>query len=129
MAGLCSYGASGKSSSHIDYFGWFYSLRNEKPNPYLSESSLMRAKDQLKLKAENLSLTFGSIQALMGISLDVYGDKILALIGPNGARKTCLLNCISGFYHPQKGKSLLDGKDIIRLSPSNWAKIGISRTF
>ena len=93
------------------------------------ESSLMRAKDQLKLKVENLSLSFGSIQVLSDVSLEVYGDEILALIGPNGAGKTCLLNCISGFYHPQRGRILFNGQDISRLSPSNRAKIGISRTF
>lgn len=89
----------------------------------------MRAKEQLKLKVENLSLTFGSIQALLDVSLEIYGGEIMALIGPNGAGKTCLLNCISGFYHPQRGRIILDGRDISRLSPSNRAKIGISRTF
>jgi branched-chain amino acid transport system ATP-binding protein len=89
----------------------------------------MRAQDQLKLKLENLSLSFGSVQSLMDVSLQVYGDEILALIGPNGAGKTCLLNCISGFYHPQKGRVLLGNQDISRLSPSQRAEIGISRTF
>jgi branched-chain amino acid transport system ATP-binding protein len=89
----------------------------------------MRDREQLRLKVENLSLAFGSVQALMDVSLEVYGDEILALIGPNGAGKTCLLNCISGFYHPHKGRILLNGQDISRLSPTNRAKIGISRTF
>ena len=84
---------------------------------------------QSKLKAENLSLTFGNVQALMDVSFEVYGDEILALIGPNGAGKTSLLNCISGFYQPQAGSIYYDGQDISNLRPSKRARLGISRTF
>lgn len=55
--------------------------------------------------------------------------ELLALIGPNGAGKTSLLNCISGFYHPQKGSISFEGRDISRLNPVQRFKLGISRTF
>lgn len=89
----------------------------------------MEAKGELKLKVKDLKLGFGSLQALMDVSFEVYGDEILALIGPNGAGKTSLLNCISGFYHPQKGRILLNEQDISRFSPAKRAQKGISRTF
>jgi branched-chain amino acid transport system ATP-binding protein len=89
----------------------------------------MTAEDQTKLKVEDLSLSFGSVQALMDVSFEVNGDEILALIGPNGAGKTSLLNCVSGFYHAQRGSVSFEGNDISRFSPSKRAKLGISRTF
>ena len=89
----------------------------------------MQSRGELKLKVEKLSLSFGSVQALLDVSFDVYEDEILALIGPNGAGKTSLLNCISGFYHPDRGRVFFNGQDISHLSPSKRAKLGISRTF
>ena len=52
------------------------------------------------LDIEDVSLSFGGVNALINLSLQVKQGELLALIGPNGAGKTCLLNCISGFYHP-----------------------------
>ena len=89
----------------------------------------METRDEFKLRVKELSLTFGSVKALMNVSFDVHRDEILALIGPNGAGKTCLLNCVSGFYHQERGNILYDGQDISRLLPSKRAKMGISRTF
>lgn len=89
----------------------------------------METKDEFKLSVKELSLAFGSVQALINVSFDVHRDEILALIGPNGAGKTSLLNCVSGFYHQERGDIFYDGQDISRLSPSKRAKIGISRTF
>jgi len=84
---------------------------------------------KVKMRAENVSLSFGKVQALADVSFDVYEDEILALIGPNGAGKTSLLNCISGFYHPQLGSIFYEGQDISRLPPAKRARLGISRTF
>lgn len=86
-------------------------------------------KQEVKMSARGLNLTFGKVQALMDVSFDVHPGEILALIGPNGAGKTSLLNCISGFYQPQKGSIFYEGRDIARLTPSKRAKLGISRTF
>lgn len=54
---------------------------------------------------------------------------MLAIIGSNGAGKTCLLNCISGFYHPQSGRILFNGQDVTALTSHEIAGLGISRTF
>jgi len=89
----------------------------------------MTAKGQVKLRIENLSLSFGGVRALSDLSLDVRDNEILAIIGPNGAGKTALLNCISGFYKPQKGEIYYDGKRITRVRPDKIAALGLARTF
>lgn len=85
--------------------------------------------DRVKLKIENLSLSFGGVSALIDVSLDIRDKEILAIIGPNGAGKTALLNCINGFYKPQKGEIYFDGKRITRMRPDKLARLGIARTF
>lgn len=77
----------------------------------------------------DVTLSFGGLTVLHDISVDILNGELLALIGPNGAGKTSLLNCISGFYHPQKGSISFEGRDISRLNPVQRFKLGISRTF
>jgi branched-chain amino acid transport system ATP-binding protein len=89
----------------------------------------MTAKGQVKLRIDDLSLSFGGVRALSDLSLDVRDNEILAIIGPNGAGKTALLNCISGFYKPQKGEIHYDGKRITRMRPDKIAALGLARTF
>jgi branched-chain amino acid transport system ATP-binding protein len=84
---------------------------------------------QVKLRIDNLSLSFGGIRALIDVSMDIRDNEILAIIGPNGAGKTALLNCINGFYKPQKGEIYYDGQRITRMRPDKLAKLGIARTF
>jgi branched-chain amino acid transport system ATP-binding protein len=84
---------------------------------------------QVKLRIENLSLSFGGVRALADVSLDIRDNEILAIIGPNGAGKTALLNCINGFYKPQKGEIYYNGQRITRMRPDKLAKLGIARTF
>jgi branched-chain amino acid transport system ATP-binding protein len=88
-----------------------------------------RPTDQVKLRIDNLSLSFGGVQALIDVSIDVRDKEILAIIGPNGAGKTALLNCINGFYKPQEGEIYYDGRRITRKRPDKLAKQGIARTF
>jgi branched-chain amino acid transport system ATP-binding protein len=76
-----------------------------------------------------LGLSFGGVSALQEVGFEVKENEILAIIGPNGAGKTALLNCISGFYKPQKGAILFDGRDITSMRPDKLAKMGIARTF
>ena len=73
--------------------------------------------NQVKIRIESLSLSFGGVKALRDISLDIRDNEILAIIGPNGAGKTCLLNCINGFYKPQMGEIFYEGKRITRIRP------------
>ncbi len=82
---------------------------------------------QLEIAA--VSKAFGGVQAVTRVSLDVRRGEILSVIGPNGAGKTTLLNMISGFYHPDRGRILLDGADVTRVSPSRMAELGVARTF
>jgi len=84
---------------------------------------------QVKLRIDDLSLSFGGVKALTEVSLDIRDNEILAIIGPNGAGKTALLNCINGFYKPQKGEIHYDGQRITRMRPDKLAKLGIARTF
>jgi len=84
---------------------------------------------QVKLRIDNLFLSFGGVSALLDVSMEIRDKEILAIIGPNGAGKTALLNCINGFYKPQKGEIVCDGKRITRMRPDKLAKLGIARTF
>ena len=81
------------------------------------------------IKADKLSLSFGGVRSLIDVSVDIKENEILAIIGPNGAGKTSLLNCINGFYKPQKGMITFNGKDITHIRPDKAAKMGLARTF
>ena len=78
---------------------------------------------------QDISLNFGGIEALSEVSVSVEPGELYAIIGPNGAGKTSLLNCISGFYRPNKGDLLFEGKNLLRFRPDQIAKLGIARTF
>jgi branched-chain amino acid transport system ATP-binding protein len=84
---------------------------------------------QTLIQIDNLSLSFGGIKALIDVSIDIRDNEILAIIGPNGAGKTALLNCINGFYKPQKGEIYFKAQRITRKRPDKLAKLGIARTF
>lgn len=84
---------------------------------------------QVKIRIENLSLSFGGAKALSDVSLEIRDKEILAIIGPNGAGKTCILNCLNGFYKPQKGEIYFDGQRITRIRPDKAARLGLARTF
>ena len=81
------------------------------------------------LQADNLHLGFGGIKALSGVSLQARRGDITAVIGPNGAGKTSLFNTLSGFYKPQQGRVLLEGRDITASSADRRAALGMARTF
>jgi branched-chain amino acid transport system ATP-binding protein len=81
------------------------------------------------LQIQEVSKAFGGVQAVNRVSLDVHQGEILSVIGPNGAGKTTVLNMISGFYHPDRGRIVLEGRDITELAPSRIAALGVARTF
>jgi branched-chain amino acid transport system ATP-binding protein len=83
----------------------------------------------VKIRIDNVSLSFGGVRALIDVSAEIRDKEIPAIIGPNGAGKTALLNCINGFYKPQKGEIYFEGRRITRMRPDKLAKMGISRTF
>lgn len=83
----------------------------------------------VKLHISKLSLSFGGVNALVDIDIDIRDNEILAIIGPNGAGKTALLNCISGFYKPQTGDIYFEGRKVTKMRPDKLARLGIARTF
>lgn len=78
---------------------------------------------------DNLSLTFGGLNALTAVSLEVERGSITSVIGPNGAGKTSLLNCISGFYRATGGRILFEGHDLTPLRPHAISGLGVARAF
>jgi branched-chain amino acid transport system ATP-binding protein len=82
-----------------------------------------------QLSVHGVSKSFGGVQAVSGVDLEVGRDELVSVIGPNGAGKTSLLNMVSGFYHPDRGRIALDGQDITRLAPNRIAALGVARTF
>jgi branched-chain amino acid transport system ATP-binding protein len=87
------------------------------------------AADELLLSVDDVSLSFGGVKAVTGVSFDIRKGEIRAIIGPNGAGKTSMLNVINGFYHPQRGKITFKGKTRSRMRPYVAARGGIARTF
>ena len=81
------------------------------------------------LKTENLTIDFGGLRAVNGISLEVDRGVITSLIGPNGAGKTTIFNLLTGFLKPSKGEVRFNGSRITGLSPNQICKAGIARTF
>ena len=84
---------------------------------------------QASLRLDGISLAFGGLRVLEGVSLEARAGELLALIGPNGAGKTSVLNCISGLYRPRAGRIMLGDTDISREKPERIASLGVARTF
>jgi len=81
------------------------------------------------LSVQNVSVRFGGILALDGVSFDIEPRQIVGLIGPNGAGKTTLFNCVSRLYTPSEGGIVFDGTALRPTSPYHIAGLGIGRTF
>lgn len=81
------------------------------------------------LVAKNITKRFGGLEALSKITLDVKEKSIHSIIGPNGAGKTTFFNCVTGFYTPEDGEILLNGRNITGLSPDRVTRMGIARTY
>jgi branched-chain amino acid transport system ATP-binding protein len=81
------------------------------------------------LSAHGISKSFGGLQAVNDVSLEVQQGSIHAVIGPNGAGKTTFFNTLSGFYFPDAGRVIFRGQDVTR--DLNWKRVlqGMSRTF
>jgi len=81
------------------------------------------------LEAKKVTKRFGGLVAVREIDLEVKEHGIQSIIGPNGAGKTTFFNCVTGFYNPEEGDILLEGKPITGLSTDRVTKRGISRTY
>jgi branched-chain amino acid transport system ATP-binding protein len=81
------------------------------------------------LDVKGLYISFGGIQALAGIDLQLEPEEILSVIGPNGSGKTTFFNCVSGVYRPSGGEIRFAGESLMGLSPDAITARGIARTF
>jgi len=81
------------------------------------------------LSVRDVSVRFGGIVALDGVTFDVFPRQVAGLIGPNGAGKTTLFNCLSRLYTPNGGDVLFEGKTILNRPRHDIPHIGIGRTF
>ena len=81
------------------------------------------------LSVRNVTVRFGGILALNGVSFDITPGHIVGLIGPNGAGKTTLFNCLSRLYVPSEGDILFKGRSILKSPPYAIAGVGMGRTF
>jgi branched-chain amino acid transport system ATP-binding protein len=94
----------------------------------MTQAQLAQGQNPL-LAVRDVSVVFGGIIALNGVSFDMQQGQILGLIGPNGAGKTTLFNCLSRLYQPSAGDILMEGESILKRPPHRIAEIGIGRTF
>jgi branched-chain amino acid transport system ATP-binding protein len=81
------------------------------------------------LRVTGVTVRFGGIVALDGVSFDVEDGQVCGLIGPNGAGKTTLFNCLSRLYPFQEGSILFQGRSIVEVPRHGIASLGIGRTF
>ncbi len=90
----------------------------------------MNEKQEPILTAEHISIAFGGLKALDDVSLEIYPGEIMAIIGPNGAGKTTMLNILNGFYKPDSGRIVFEGRERPKhMKPNRIAAEGIARTF
>lgn len=81
------------------------------------------------LAIDDLFLSFGGVNALLGVDLEVVTDEIHSLIGPNGAGKSSLFNAISGLVRPQRGSIRFRELELVGLPADRVARLGLARTF
>jgi branched-chain amino acid transport system ATP-binding protein len=81
------------------------------------------------LRLEGVTKRFGGLTAVRGVSLEVSAGELLGIIGPNGAGKTTLFNVISGYYRPEEGRVVFEGKDVTGQPAHAISRLGLTRTF
>jgi branched-chain amino acid transport system ATP-binding protein len=81
------------------------------------------------LELEGVTKRFGGLTAVREVSLEVREGDLLGIIGPNGAGKTTLFHMISGYYRPDEGRILYEGRDVTGLPPHAICRLGLTRTF
>lgn len=81
------------------------------------------------LEANRLSISFGGVRAIDGVSIAIESGQVFSIIGPNGSGKTTLFNLVSGIYTPNDGSIRFDGETVTGLTPDWLARRGLSRTF
>jgi D-xylose transport system ATP-binding protein len=77
------------------------------------------------LQLRGISKSFGSVQALTDVDLEVRGGEVMALVGDNGAGKSTLVKCVAGIHAPDSGEIFFDGKPVHVSSPKDASRLGI----
>ena len=90
--------------------------------------STKNSKDTL-LKIKNISKSFGHVQALSKVNIELYPAEVLALVGDNGAGKSTLIKILSGVYNPDHGEIYINGQSVLIKNPSQANKIGIASVY
>jgi ABC-type branched-subunit amino acid transport system ATPase component len=83
----------------------------------------------VSLRVENVTVRFGGVVALDGVTFEAQPGEVLGVIGPNGAGKTTLFNVISGLQRPSAGTVILDDRGLTHLPMHRVAALGVTRTF
>jgi branched-chain amino acid transport system ATP-binding protein len=86
-------------------------------------------KDFELLNFEDVTMNFGGLKAIDGLSINLNHREILGLIGPNGAGKTTTFNMITGIYKPTTGRVMFEGRPLNKLKPHEISSRGVARTF
>jgi branched-chain amino acid transport system ATP-binding protein len=81
------------------------------------------------LSVKEITLKFGGVNALSGVTFEIQKNTVTGLIGPNGAGKTSLFNVVSGIYMPTAGTVFFNGQEISKLKLHEINRLGVARTF
>lgn len=81
------------------------------------------------LVSNKVTKRFGGLEAVSKVDLEINEHAIYSIIGPNGAGKTTFFNCVTGFYSPEEGEILFNGRNITGMSTDRVTRLGISRTY
>ena len=99
-----------------------------KRHDFLGEAAAGKAAEAI-LRVEGIHLNFGGVKAIADVGFAVNRGEISSIIGPNGAGKSSMLNVISGFYRPSRGRIYFEGRDRTHLAAHDVARLGFARTF
>jgi branched-chain amino acid transport system ATP-binding protein len=98
-------------------------------NPGAVDAGAREGSQRPLFEAQDISISFGGIRAVDGVTFDVREGEIFAIVGPNGAGKSTIFNLISRIYEPTGGRLVFQGTDITNVPPHTIAGRGIARTF
>jgi ABC-type branched-subunit amino acid transport system ATPase component len=98
-------------------------------DPTAAPASTLEPVGRTLLEVDDITLKFGGVTALDGVSFEIREGEILGLIGPNGAGKTTCFNVMTGVYQPTSGEVRLDGESLTGRKRHRITRSGIARTF
>ena len=104
-------------------------LADTRPDAHATAERRLNGGSRPLFEADNISISFGGIKAVNGVTFSVAEGEIFAIVGPNGAGKSTIFNLVSRIYEPTAGRLLFQGEDITNVPPHTIAARGIARTF